>query len=97
MSRSRKRNPIHTDGRSGKVGKKLANRKVRRALTEYPPKSKNYKKEFESYDIHDWVLRWTKEEALEKYRNAESDSWMRTKYPTEKSFLNYWAKIYQRK
>ena len=97
MSRSRKKNPVFTDRRSGRVGKKLANRRVRRALVALPRKSKAYKKQFESWDIHDYVIRWTKEEALERYRKSEADSWMRKEYPTEKDFLNYWAKICKRK
>lgn len=97
MSRSRKKSPVWTDGRSGRVGKRLANHKVRRALVALPRKSKAYKKQFESWDIHDYVIRWTKEEALEQYRKSGADSWMRKKYPTEKDFLNYWAKVYQRK
>ena len=66
---------------------------------------KSYKKWFCSYDIHDYISRWSKEEALYEYYNPRwfywfsDDSWHSVwdEYKTEKEFLKYWAKYYRRK
>ena len=67
MSRSIKRNPICKSGSRGKAGKKLANRRVRQTLIDLPRKSRLYKKVYPSYDICDYISRWTKVDALEDY------------------------------
>ena len=122
MSRSYKKHPYCTDGRSPttKQMKSIANRSVRRrnksimrGYLEKNPKyidlltldGKSYKKWFCSYNIHDYISRWSKEEALHEYYHprwfyyAFNDSWWSAwdEYKTEKEFLNYWAKCYRRK
>lgn len=72
MSRSVKKHPVVKDGDSGVFGKKLANKKVRRT-EDVPMKGKGYRKIFESWDIHDYVNRWTKEEAIEMWIDEEKD------------------------
>jgi hypothetical protein len=54
MSRSYKKTPVVKDGDSGKVGKKFANRKVRRYKHDLS-NGKAYRKVFNSWDIHDMV------------------------------------------
>jgi len=98
MSRSYKHNPYCTDGHPGttKESKRFANKKVRNTdLEELPPKGKSYKKISESYDIHDWINRWTKEEAIKNWEEAKE-----RRYWAEKSFeeyMNYWEKCCKRK
>lgn len=72
MSRSIKKNPVVKDGDSGTFGKKLANKKVRRT-DDVPMKGKGYRKVFNSWEIHDYSSRWTKEEAIEMWREEERD------------------------
>ena len=70
MSRSYKKNPILTDGRNGQVwAKRLANKKVRKYKKQLA-NGKSYRKLFESWDIHDWVSRYTVRDAEERYRNS---------------------------
>lgn len=100
--------------------KSIANRSVRRRnkrivqgwleddvrfINESTLDGKSYKKWFCSWDIHDWVSRWSKAEALHEYYHPRwfyhsfTDEWWSAwdKYETEKQFLNYWAKHYRRK
>jgi len=58
MSRSYKKAIFQIAPVGGKIGKKFANRKVRR--TENIPSGMGYKKVYCSYKIHDWVSdsRW---------------------------------------
>jgi len=65
MSRSYKKHPVCTDGSPNTTQemKKFANKKVRNTdFDELPLKGKGYKKVFETYDIHDWKDRMTREE-----------------------------------
>ena len=56
MSRSYKKTPVCKDGNaSKKSGKKMANRKIRKAA-DLGGKSNLYKKEFESWDIRDYRI-----------------------------------------
>jgi len=96
MSRSVKKNPVCKCGRSGKVGKKLANRRVRRALVDLPRKSKAYKKIYQSYDICDYIVRWDKRDALVDYYYSRRADYWQSRY-TEEEFINYWAKACMRK
>lgn len=100
MSRSYKRTPILKDRRSGAVGKKFANRKVRRYKHKIPNGS-SYKKIYCSYDIHDYVFR-------ETYKDAKELLETMTKHyingvinfdPREDKYYSYnhWAKYYLRK
>lgn len=96
MSRSFKRNPICKCGRSGRVGKKLANRRVRRALIDLPRKSKAYKKIYESYDICDYISRWSRQDALVDYWYGRRAVYWQSHY-TEEEFINFWARACRRK
>lgn len=104
MSRSYRKNPILKDGgRSSKKNKQLANRKVRRELnrdvSEESLSKVQPKKMYESYDVNDWISRYTKEEAEADYynRNRLHGEWFYEKYPTLEDWLKYWEKTYRRK
>lgn len=58
MSRSYKKSPVITDGHSGRVAKKEANRKVRK-YRDVLANGKAYRKVFESYDIHDFIIHYS--------------------------------------
>ena len=92
MARSVKKNPICTDGRDGrKWPKRQANKKVRR-FKEDLADGNAYKKLYETWDIHDYVSRYTWEEWLEwKKEEIESGE---TTIEKEKKM---WAKYYKRK
>ena len=121
MSRSYKKHPYCTDGRSPtpRRMKSIANRSVRRRenriVKGWLEKDDNYKdcfmldnrlykKWFCSYNIHDYISRWTFAEAMHEYTHPRwfyhsfDDSWWSVwdKY-NEKQFINYWAKYYKRK
>ena len=67
MSRSFKKTPISKDGgRSSKWGKNQANKKIRNYNDEIP-KGGSYKKLYEQWDINDFVVYWTEEDAKEEY------------------------------
>ncbi len=91
MSRSYKKNPYVTDGSPGvtKERKKFANKKVRN--TQELPNNSAYKKVAESYDIHDWVHRWTWEEAKREWER-NNFGWIQKRYPTLKDYYRYWLK-----
>lgn len=107
MSRSYKRSSVSTDGspHTTKEMKRIANSKVRNSKGTYNGSS--YKKLFCSYDIHDYISRWSKEDAIQKWFEEEADILngiisfkysYHNKYKTLKNFLNRrWAKWYKRK
>lgn len=95
MSRSYKKHPYCTDGhaRSTKLSKRYANKAVRN--TKYdaiPLKGCGYKKVYESWDIHDWIERYTRQEWIIRYNNPH----IITK-KTLAEELNLWEKYYRRK
>jgi len=121
MSRSYKKHPYCTDGRSPtpRQMKSIANRSVRRRNKRIVDAwlleddryencltldGKSYKKWFCSYDIHDYISRWTFTEAMYEYTHPRwfyhfsTDSWWSAwdDY-NEKQFINHWAKYYRRK
>jgi len=65
----------------------------------------SYKKFFCSYDIHDYISRWTKAEAIHEWEHphwqywAHTDTWWHTwdDYETREDMEQYWAKWYRRK
>jgi hypothetical protein len=69
MSRSFKKNPVVTDGDSGKVGKRFAKRKVRR-YKDTISNGKMYRKIYESWDIHDYTSRETLNHNLLDYESC---------------------------
>lgn len=102
MSRSYRKNPIVKDnGKSKKEMKSLANRKVRRKLNDPDfniADGKAYKKEFESWDIADFISRWTKEDAIKEYESkSKKYRWFKEEWPTLEDYLNYWEKTMHRK
>ena len=102
MSRSYRKNPIIKDnGKSKKEMKSLANRKVRRKLNDPDfdiADGKAYKKEFESFNIADFISRWTKEDAIKEYESkSKKYRWFKEEWPTLEDYLNYWEKTMHRK
>ena len=107
MSRSYRKHPVSTDGspRTTKEMKRYANSKVRNAKGIYNGKS--YKKLFCSYDIHDYISRESKKEAIQRWFEEEADILnkiipfkysLHNEYKTLKNYLNRgWAKWYKRK
>ena len=73
MSRSFKKTPIYKDGGYQSDGKRIANRKVRRAPNDTfsTVKRKLYKKIYETWDINDYVIRWTRRDAEKIGRRKE--------------------------
>lgn len=73
MGKSVKKTPINKDNNSSKKEqKRRANKAVRRKLKDLDytiSNGRSYQKEFESYNIADYVCRWTKEEAIQDYEN----------------------------
>lgn len=97
MSRSYKHTPFITDHRCGvtKYSKKLANRRFRRSSELY--QNSAYKKYNESWDICDYKWRSIKRDAIDWYINECNSSYVKGRYPTLESYLNYWAKCAVRK
>ena len=92
MSRSYKRIPICKDnGKGHKEAKRLANKRFRRSNIDAISKSNFYKKYSESYDIADYICYWPKERAINEYQNGFNE-YLKAKYPTLDSFLQYWEK-----
>ena len=121
MSRSYKKHPYCTDGHrhTTKETKQIANRCVRRnkrIVSGYLYREKNYrdvlpldgmlyKRFYNSWDIHDWISRWTKAEAIHKWEhphwiyNPYKDEWWHIwdDFSTREEMEQYWAKYYRRK
>lgn len=102
MSRSYKKNPIHTDRPNGaKYWKNLANKKVRKSNEEFP-KGKKYRRLFNPWEIHDYISYWGKLQALNYFEHGgfwRKGEWIPSfDYKTKKEFLNdYWEKYWRRK
>lgn len=94
MLRSYKKNPICSDRSNGaKFWKKVGNKKVRKS-DDFFLKGNKYKKIYNSWEIHDYILRWTKEQAIKSYRKG----YYSHRYKSEKEFLDKcWEKYYKRK
>lgn len=112
MGKSYKKTPVVKDNnRSKKQQKKTASRKVRRMLKEKEDLITggcSYKKLSESYDIADYVCRWTEQEAIEHYNKMMSDvndglhddtykKIFFEEFPTLESYLIHWKKQMIRK
>lgn len=110
MSRSYKKEPISKDNQRGgaKWGKRMAASRIRNIDPESEEaevlagKSNRYKKiNRDTYDIHDYVSRWTEDEARKAFENESNPdspySW-HSRYGTVENFLNkVWAKNCKRK
>jgi hypothetical protein len=94
MSRSYKKNNISKDNPHGrKYMKRYSNHKIRKA--ELPSRQRAaYRRVLSSYDIYDYIVYWTKEEAIRDYNNNER---LQKLYPTVEDFLSYWEKLVHRK
>lgn len=81
MSRSRKRAPVYKDGskNSGNVGKRYANRRVRRWRGELPRSQRGlYRRFYESWEISDYAF-------YTPWRQAKAEGWERRRW--EKGYL----------
>lgn len=104
MSRSYRKNPILKDGgKSSKENKQLANRRVRRVLNrnhDYEIKNGNaYRKINETWNINDYVSRFTEKEASDYYDSMIRsdnywDRWFLEEYPTKEAWMKKYRKDY---
>lgn len=101
MSHSYKKNPILKDNkRSSARNKQIANHQVR-YFKGFIPNGKSYKKISNSYDIHDYVSRWTWKDNQKCFKKHFSQyfigalSWK----PIEDDWYSYknWARHYLHK
>lgn len=101
MSRSYKKNPVVTDNKGSKYGKRQANQRFRRQinLDDDMPARPRHKKYTESWDICDYKSRMTRQEAIEWYYTTikYASSYFKKHYPTLEAWLKYWEKCYRRK
>lgn len=102
MSRSYKKNPVVTDNKGSKYGKRQANQRFRRQinLDDDMPARPQHRKYTQSWDICDYKWRMTKQEAIEWYytnMKYAASSYFKKRYPTLKAWLKYWDKCYRRK
>lgn len=65
MSRSYKKTPVIKYAPSGKIGKKFANRRVRRFKGDIPDGYVFLKKIYDPWNVHDVVQRYTLSDALQ--------------------------------
>ena len=98
MSRSYKKNPVVTDNKGSKYGKRQANQRFRRQinLDDDMPARPRHKKYTESWDICDYKWRMTKQEAIIWYE-TQASYYIKKHYPTLDKWLNYWEKCHRRK
>jgi|HigsolmetaAR206D_1030411.scaffolds.fasta_scaffold00003_82 hypothetical protein len=101
MSRSYKQTPVWKNGRPGRFGKKLANRKIRRYKEDISDGGQ-YRKLYESWNIHNFISYYPFSEYL-KERNFREKIMALGMFPESRikavrSFdENRWAKFYRRK
>ena len=102
MSRSYKKHPISKDNtKSSHECKKKASRRWRRAPESVKTKSK-WNKHTNSWDIHDYIYRYTRQDAIKAWYDEETDHemhpYLHKKYGTLENYLNRnWKKYYVRK
>lgn len=102
MSRSYKKSPIWTDRKHGaKWWKRQANRKVR--YNKDTVQGKSYRKMYCSWNIHDWISRESRADAIAWYNKVTGihypwrNYWIED-YPTLEDYLNKcWAHDHFRK
>lgn len=103
MSRSYKKSPVWTDRKHGaKWWKRQANRKVR--YNKDTVQGKNYRKMYCSWNIHDWISRESRADAIAWYHRTTHEErpyykdWVLEKWPTLDDYLNKcWAHDHYRK
>ena len=97
MNRSYKKTPIVKDNAGGKIGKRFANKKVRRLKNELLKRGE-YKKIYESWNINDYISYYTLEDAIADWLEEEKDyvpkkyAWRHKKYKTLENWINAWKK-----
>lgn len=99
MSRSYKKHPIVKDnGKGKKKSKRFANHTVRRDK-DTPLKGGNYKKMSESWEIADFVTRYSIEDAIDDWYDEEMEhyafpfkGWRHKKFKTLEKWIYYWKK-----
>ena len=100
MSRSYKKVPIGKDNWGGKTAKRSANKKVRRE-SDNLLKGWSYRKEYNSWDINDYVCYYPREEAIADWEReesyAENERWRHIQYGTLEKWLIAWEKMMIRK
>jgi len=77
MSRSYKKTPIVKSVGDKKYHKRQANKKVRRSNPNVLLKGKQYRKLYETWDINDVILFWSRTDAE---RRGELDIWNKWYY-----------------
>lgn len=110
MARSYKKTPVVKDRRragSARYWKNQANRRIRRLSKQgkFDHRGTAYKKEYEQWEIHDYQFYWSKQDALNRYRNSvwydhTNQCFRKTydEYHTEEQFVKKcWEKEYRRK
>lgn len=106
MSRSYKKFP-HVRaycGKSGKYGRNMANRKIRRLPLTYDiPKGSAFKKIYNSYNIWDYAFTQFKEWEIRDWEHEQAriinnvHSWKINCHLTLEESLSNWVKFYKRK
>ena len=96
MSRSYKKNTYCNDGATPRtrIAKRFANKAVRRAEDIECNKHGNYKKVYDTWNIHDYRYKVTWEEAKKDY---EEKDYLQKRYPTLKSYYRHWYKCFKSK
>lgn len=108
MAHSYKKHPISKDnqGKQLKKDKRRHSRGIRN-LEDMPLREKSSHKKIlrDSWDIHDYISRWTEEEARQHWREVAYGEHMRVsrsyytrdflkKYPTEEDYIKkVWSKV----
>ena len=102
MSRSYRKNPILKDRYGSKAlrfFKRQSNKKIRR--TEDVPKHKEFKKVYTSWNIHDYISRYSEQEFLETWESETSKpkylQWMHRQFKTYEEALVWWKKRFRNK
>lgn len=99
MSRSYKKNPYSKDGsfRRGKSGKFWANKKVRNSKDSL--QHGDFKKLFCSWQINDYISRYTEDELKQEWDSAENKQGytLRDQFDTFEDALKWWRKYYKNK
>lgn len=98
MSRSYRKTPILKDGgRSSKYNKQLANRHIRRkanrdVYSDHIGSNSFYKKMYESWEINDYISRYTLDEAIKDYDRLKKYEWFYEQYPTLEEWIIHYKK-----
>ena len=107
MSRSYKKFPQVRAyyGKSGKIARNFANRKIRRLPLDYDiPNGRSFKKLYETSEIWDYAFTQFKEWEIQEWEKEESyivndiyASWKKKYHTSLEERLNEWKKYYLRK